>query len=327
MSEARPEFRCSDDARARGDRFVGTAPPAKHWFLVEQAGGWGPNAWAGLDLADRDKGELEGTLEDAGARLMLIRRPASEGRTSTPAGDGTGRRWCVIQSLEGAERRVVWGSAADADGLLAAARLFSDPGADVPGRDHTPTGGAREAGVPEGDEPDILLVCTHGRKDVCCAVRGRPLAARAAELWPEATWECTHTGGDRFAGNLVVLPDGACYGGLDPEDVEAIVRAHVAGRVDPTQLRGPTGFSNQVQAAMVAAYGHFAPLAFDAVQPVASTGSAEAWQVRLEVRGVGTVEVTGHTETTPAEFLTCKADVRKVMRLPMVDSLEVIQRG
>ena len=49
-------------------------------------------------------------------------------------------------------------------------------------------------------EPEpMLLVCTHGVHDTCCAVRGRPVAAALARRWPEATWECSHVGGDRFA--------------------------------------------------------------------------------------------------------------------------------
>lgn len=309
---------CSDGARERADRFVGTAPPARHWFLLEQAGNWGPSAWEGIDLDHDAKGILEDLLETARARLMLIRRPAVQPHGGRAAERQARRRWCVLRSRSGEEPRIVWGTATTAADVLAAARLFGDPDADVPGVD------SPQPRRPGPGAPELLLVCTHGRKDVCCAVRGRPVAAAAATLWPEATWECTHTGGDRFAGNLIVLPDGACYGGLDPEDVAPIVRAHVGGHVDPAHLRGPTGFSNQVQAAMVDAFARFAPLAFRAVRPVSAAGSPESWQVRLEVDGIGTVDVAGHTETTEPQFLTCKAGVRKVMHLPVVDSAQVI---
>lgn len=314
--------RCSDGARQRGDRFAGTAPPAKHWFLLEQAGNWGPSAWEGLDLDDDAKEDLEELLDDAQARLMLIRRPLPDhvvGRAAAPSGP---RRWCVIRSQPDSPPRVQWGSAATTADVLAAARLFDDEGAsDATGGPQPPRAESDATG------PEILLVCTHGRKDVCCAVRGRPVAARAATLWPEATWECTHTGGDRFAGNLIILPDGACYGGLDPDDVEPIVTAHAEGRVDAAHLRGPSGHSNHVQAAMVEAYARFAPLAFRAVRPLSATGSPDRWQVRLAVDGIGTVEVAGHTETSEPEFLTCKAGVRKVMHLPIVDTVVPLGRG
>lgn len=306
------QFRCSDDARVRGDRSIGTAPPARNWFLVEQEGAWGPTAWHGLRVGTEAKDALEELLEDADARLMLIRRP---GRPDEGVASGR-RRWCVIQSDPKRREppRVVWGRAADEEALLIAATVFSDPDAAVD---------RIEAPVTRSEAPPILLVCAHGRKDVCCAVRGRPVAAQAADLWPESTWECTHTGGDRFAANLILLPDGACYGGLDPEDMQPIVAAHLRGEVDPTHLRGPTGYSNRSQAAMVEAYRRFGPLPFGAVRVLSEEGRPDAWRVRLDVRGIGPVEMTGHTLTTEPELLTCKADQRKVMHLPMVDTVAV----
>lgn len=315
------KFRCSDDARARGDRSVGTAPPARNWFLVEQGGCWGPNAWSGLDIDPESKDLLEELLEDADARLMLIRRPgrsqeAREEARAADAADG-GRRWCVIQRGDSAaadDAVVLWGRAATPDALIAAARLFTEPDTAVD-RIEAPA-----EGMPG---PSILLVCTHGRHDVCCAVRGRPVAAKASELWPKATWECTHTGGDRFAANLIILPDGACYGGMDPDLVESVVTAHLEGRVDPAHLRGPTGHPNRVQAAMVDAFTRFAPLGFGDVTPVAASGGPDEWQVRLEIRGVGQVDLAGHTTVTDPEFLTCNADIRKVMHLSVVDTVHV----
>lgn len=309
------QFRCSDDARARGDRSVGTAPPARNWFLVEQEGAWGPTAWHGLQVGPEAKDELEELLDDADARLMLIRRP---GRPDEGVVTGR-RRWCVIQSEQDRREppRVIWGSAADEESLVRAATLFSDPDTAVERIDPP---------VASDAAPAILLVCAHGRKDVCCAVRGRPVAAQAAQLWPASTWECTHTGGDRFAANLILLPDGACYGGLDPADVQPVVAAHLRGEVDPTHLRGPTGYSNRSQAAIVEAYSRFGPLPFGAVRLVSEEGRPDSWRVRLDVPGIGPIEMTGHTETTRPELLTCKAEQKKVMHLPMVDSV-VVERA
>ncbi len=58
----------------------------------------------------------------------------------------------------------------------------------------------------------ILLVCTNGKRDACCALRGRALMTALAADHAERTWECTHLGGHRFAGNLVCLPHGIVYG-------------------------------------------------------------------------------------------------------------------
>jgi len=106
----------------------------------------------------------------------------------------------------------------------------------------------------------VILVCTHGVHDVCCALRGRPVAAALASRWPELVWECSHIGGDRFAPNVVLLPDGFYYGNLDPDNAMSTVEAHLAGTVLTEQLRGMARFLPPVQAAAVAAYRTFGPL-------------------------------------------------------------------
>lgn len=303
------ELPCSDAARERGDRWVGTAPPARRWFLVTQPGDWGSTAWAGLQVDAATKAQLEELLAQAGARLMLIRRPGRAAAHQPPA-------WAVVDGA--AAQPVRWGERHRDEDLLEAARTLLDPppATDVP---------VSREGTGAAEGPQLLLVCAHGRKDRCCAVRGRPVAATAAELWPEATWECTHTGGDRFAANMVVLPDGACYGGLDPGDVGPVLRAHVAGRVDPTHLRGPTGRTPPAQAAVVAAHQRWGPLAWTDVRAVGQAGDQRRWTVQLEVAGIGRVLATGHTEVTQPHLLTCDAAGPATMAVPVVDALEPVQ--
>ena len=52
------------------------------------------------------------------------------------------------------------------------------------------------------DDP-LYLVCTHGKRNVCCARLGGPLAQALAARHPGQVWETTHVGGHRFAANLV----------------------------------------------------------------------------------------------------------------------------
>jgi hypothetical protein len=84
----------------------------------------------------------------------------------------------------------------------------------------------------------LYLVCTNGRHDPCCAEYGRPVARPSTELVGERVWECSHVGGDRFAGNLVCLPDGVFYGHLDPATALRAVAAH-EGAVLLEHWRGP----------------------------------------------------------------------------------------
>ena len=41
----------------------------------------------------------------------------------------------------------------------------------------------------------IILVCTHGVHDTCCALRGRPVAAALSAQWPELVWGVQPCGG------------------------------------------------------------------------------------------------------------------------------------
>ena len=115
--------------------------------------------------------------------------------------------------------------------------------------DAGPRPGHRPVGSDEDAEP-MVLVCTHGTRDACCAVRGRPIVATLARALPDEVWECTHLGGHRFAGTLLSLPDGACFGRLDPDTaVDVVTGAPRRAAPTPRHLRGTTRWEPAVQAA------------------------------------------------------------------------------
>lgn len=163
------------------------------------------------------------------------------------------------------------------------------------------------APAPAGAATDLslLLVCTHGARDVCCAVRGRPLAAALAQRWPEQTWECTHVGGDRFAPNLLVLPDGTYYGMLDPEAAVDVVTDHLAGHLRADYLRGVAGLPTPAQAALVWLVEHNpnARPTYAGTRGTHDTG----WRVSFTVDGAPIVLAVTATTAHPAR-LTCRAD-------------------
>jgi hypothetical protein len=103
-------------------------------------------------------------------------------------------------------------------------------------------------GLERHGEP-LFLVCTHGRRDPCCAERGRPLARALSAAYPEQTWECSHMGGDRFAGNLLCLPHAISYGRVAPEDAATIATEYLLGQLDLAHLRGRGTYPFAVQAA------------------------------------------------------------------------------
>jgi hypothetical protein len=101
-----------------------------------------------------------------------------------------------------------------------------------------------------GVETPVFLACTHGKHDRCCARYGRPLFdALSEQLDEEWAWQCTHVGGDRFAGNAVFLPHGLYYGRVERDDVPALVDEHLAGRISLAHYRGRSCWTFAVQAA------------------------------------------------------------------------------
>jgi hypothetical protein len=62
----------------------------------------------------------------------------------------------------------------------------------------------------------------------------------------------SHLGGDRFAGNLLVVPRGDYFGRLEPEDAEPLVSGYEAGQLDLAHYRG-----RSIQPRLVQAAEHF----------------------------------------------------------------------
>src|SRR5581483_6803241 len=96
----------------------------------------------------------------------------------------------------------------------------------------------------------LLLVCTHGKHDRCCARYGRPLyqalAEQAEEDW---VWQSSHLGGDRFAGNVVFLPEGLYFGRVGPGEAWPLLDEYLAGRILLENYRGRACYPFRVQAA------------------------------------------------------------------------------
>jgi hypothetical protein len=196
---------------------IATAPPARRWLLIEREGPWPRRA---LDVFEpREAREVAARASALGARVSLIRRPARHPRTPGPF------RWAVADIRPGREG-IRWNIAESLAEIV-----------------HTPWE------VSPGEGAPVALVCCHSKHDVCCALRGRPVASALESLWPGHVWECSHLGGDRFAATAVLLPHGLCYGRLDPDVGAATLAAFELGAVLPENLRGRSAFSRHVQAA------------------------------------------------------------------------------
>lgn len=90
-----------------------------------------------------------------------------------------------------------------------------------------------------------VFVCVHRERDERCGACGPPLVAAlreavdAAGLADVRVRATSHVGGHKYAGNVIVHPEGEWYGYVRPDDAPRIVREHlVEGRVVEELHRG-----------------------------------------------------------------------------------------
>ena len=220
MAERRPY--CSDLSRDNGEPLGATASRVDRWFLIEYRTLWTRDALAGSGLSDQVKRHLREQVRSVqNGRILFVRRPdrrRAETFLAFAADSRPGFEHMRRFELESHDdlRRVD----------------LTDPSAGAP------------------LEHPLFLVCTHGKHDRCCARYGRPLFEGVCdEVEEEWVWQVTHIGGDRFAGNLVCLPEGIYYGRAEREDASRLVDAHLEGRLVLDRYRGRSTYPFAVQAA------------------------------------------------------------------------------
>jgi hypothetical protein len=294
------DFRCAAASRERGDALAGTASTVRSFLLLEHAGPWGVDVLRDARLPDGLGAHLREVAGRHRVRVLLVRRP---GRRAHDAGV-----------------RVFACRAAGPDSWTGTALL--DGLDEVRDLDLAALGAGRPLGLEPHDAP-LLAVCTHGRHDACCAELGRPAAlALARGPHADSVWETSHVGGDRFAGNLVVLPRGLYYGGLDRESALAVADATAAGEVLLDHLRGRSDLPMGAQAADAAIRRALGVTGLDDVLARSVRVEGDLTTARFDVAGHGAREVVVRRvldETT--HQLTCSA--RRESAVPRHEVVQV----
>ncbi|MBM7460007.1 sucrase ferredoxin [Rhodococcus coprophilus] len=245
----------------------GTAATAPGYVCLEVPSGWGRDVLDGSALGAELAAEISARADAAGVRFMFIRRPGRDivrpTRTVLLARTEPGNTWC--------ERLEI----ANPDDLLdLVPRVVAGP----------PPGLGTAVGEP------VVLVCAHGKRDRCCAVLGRPVAAALADEFGDAVWECSHTGGHRFAPSMILLPTGYTYGRLDSVQSAEAVRAATTGRVYLPGLRGRSTWDAAGQVAEIAVRALTGTdqldefTVDDSAVPVVHHRDGRAWRVDIEKR-------------------------------------------
>ncbi len=154
----------------------------------------------------------------------------------------------------------------------------------------------------------LFLVCTNGKRDACCALRGRVLMAAMAERHADRAWECTHLGGHRFAGNLVCLPDGLLYGRVSPADGPRLADLYLDGLLDPSLLRGRASWPAPAQVAEAAIRERLGLLGVGDVGLARASVDGDAAEVALQAAGAEHVVRLRREASTPVRITSCRGD-------------------
>ena len=255
-------------SRELDEPVAGTAATARTWLLLEQPGPWGAKALTSSHLDPALGRALEAAAQGTGVRIALIRRPGRHADRRMPAT----RRVYVAHTVPGN----VWLYAAtttDPQHLLGLD--FAALGSGEPESFATALGGRPHDGDP------LALVCTNGKRDRCCALLGRPLAAELAASGVEGVWEVTHLGGHRFSPTVLCLPYGYAYGRAEAHAVKQVLHSAQEGRVVVEGCRGGSAWERPGQAAELAVRRAVGEYAAEALSVVRTDGTAPRWEVTV----------------------------------------------
>lgn len=261
----------------------GTAKPGKIILALEFVTNWGHDILDGTALGEELTEKVEKFLKDNGAQLQFIRRPGREGQQRA----ASSTRQLYISWAEGygddptpiLESLQVSGPEALLDLDLSA------PGA---------AGGQRIDGP-------LLLVCTHGKRDKCCAVFGRPVADELTAKYGQMVWESSHTKGHRFAPSMILLPHNYSYGQLGTTGASSMLERAKQGELWLEGCRGrgvwdPVGQVAELAVAeKLASEGRHVKLASMRVTKPEAAGDADS---ATEVRVV-TIRPEAGTKANP----------------------------
>jgi hypothetical protein len=209
-------FYCSELSARSGERVFGTASTGEVWLLVEYPFAWGPKAMESSALAPAIKEHLAALLKAIPRSRLLFIKQDSVCREDF--------NFFVVRSRARAPYAV---------------RLRLTDYKDLLGVDVARIAAGDSTGGGEATRDPLLLVCTHGKRDKCCAKFGNPLykSLRATD-GAASVWQSSHVGGDRFAANLVCFPHGLFYARVSEGAGARVAAEYARGRIVLESFRG-----------------------------------------------------------------------------------------
>ncbi|RMH70075.1 MAG: hypothetical protein D6675_10610 [Gemmatimonadetes bacterium] len=221
---ATSNFYCSAASTAAKEHLYGTAPHYQFWFIIEYHLPWREKAAKDNDLPPAMLEHLQQAMAKLpNARLMLI-------KNDTPQPDRL--QFYAINSQRG-KAAIYPLTLTRYEDLLSVNLVDLVTGT---------------SGHPAHFDP-LILVCTHGKHDKCCAKWGLPVYRALKAHGDEPVWQSTHIGGHRFAPTMLVFPHALSFGRLTPETAVEVIAEYRHHRIHLETYRGRCADEAPVQVA------------------------------------------------------------------------------
>jgi hypothetical protein len=289
LPERSKPFFCSELSRRSAEQTFGTASVGAVWLLLEYPHGWGPRAFEESALSPAVKNFFKETLAGIKhSRILFVK---------TDRGRRDARMNLFVVRCREREPFIVRFQLKDYEDVRALDIAEVARGRDLQGGELT-------------REP-LHLVCTHGRRDKCCAKFGVPVYNALRDCEGESVWQSSHVGGDRFAANVISFPHGLFYAHATQESARRIVSEYRAGRVVPEKFRGRACYLGFTQAAEFFARAESGLREIDALRFLSSAHEgASVWRVRFVEEGAGrTHELLVASRASEFQnFITCHSE-------------------
>jgi hypothetical protein len=289
LPEQSKPFFCSELSRRSAEKTFGTASIGAVWMLLEYPHGWGRGALEDSALSPAVKDFFRQTLARIKhSRILFIK---------TDRGRRDERMNLFVVRCREREPFVV--------------RLRLKDYDDVRSLDINEAASGRDLQGGELTKEPLHLVCTHGRRDKCCAKFGIPVYNALRECEGENVWQCSHVGGDRFAANVVCFPHGLFYAHMTEETARGVVSEYRAGRVVTEKFRGRACYLGFTQAAEFFARAESGLVDLDALRFRSSVPEGpSAWRVRFVEEGARRMHelLVASRASEFRNFVTCHSE-------------------
>jgi len=276
----RSKLHCSVTSQAASEPLYGTAPRTDFWILVEYNRPPGAKALQESTLPENIKAYLtESASALPNSKVLLIKQqPAqSEGPIRLFLGRSSDQSPTLYRFELDSYEDIL------SVPIISVLTSFSEEG--------------EYTGI-----PSMYLVCTNGKRDICCARWGIPVYNTIQQVPGMHVWQTSHVGGHRFAPNVISLPYGIYYGRVTTEDIHETITTDQNEELDLKHYRGRAGYPAPAQAAEYFLRQESDQLEINSYSMISiNEGEANTWDVVFRAQQSGDLH-TVIVETYTAEY-------------------------